>query len=53
MTGAAWGETSLPSVAEHYRIAMVLTHNALDDARDQATLFRAIRAEQEERAAAS
>ncbi|QOD94379.1 3'-5' exonuclease [Chryseoglobus sp. 28M-23] len=51
VTGVPWGETSLHRVAEHYRLEMVLTHNALDDARDQATLFRAIRAEQQERSA--
>ena len=51
VTGAPWGETSLHRVAEHYRLKMVLTHNALDDARDQASLFRAIRAEQQQRSA--
>ncbi len=49
VTGVTWPETSLHRVAKHYRLEMVLTHNALDDARDQATLFRAIRAEQQER----
>lgn len=53
VTGAEWGETSLHRVAEHYRLTMVLTHNALDDARDQATLFRAIRTEQQERTASA
>ena len=51
VTGASWAETSLVRVAGHYRLEMVLTHNALDDARDQATLFRAIQAEQRERSA--
>jgi len=49
VTGVTWPETSLHRVAEHYRLEMVLKHNALDDARDQATLYRAIRAEQQER----
>lgn len=45
VTGSAWPETSLPRVAERYGLDISLTHNALDDARDQAALFRAVRAE--------
>jgi inhibitor of KinA sporulation pathway (predicted exonuclease) len=42
---ATWPETSMVKVAEHYGVTVDLTHNALDDARDQAALFRAVRAE--------
>jgi inhibitor of KinA sporulation pathway (predicted exonuclease) len=45
VTGLSWTETSMVRVAEHYRVTVDLTHNALDDARDQAALFRAVRAE--------
>ncbi len=45
VTGLPWAETSMVHVAEHYRVTVDLTHNALDDARDQAALFRSVRAE--------
>lgn len=45
VTGSNWAETSMPNVAERYGLTIDLTHNALDDARDQAALFRAVRAE--------
>lgn len=45
VTGSTWAETSLPNVAERYGLTINLTHNALDDARDQAALFREVRAE--------
>ena len=45
VTGRSWAETSMVHVAEHYRVTVDLTHNALDDARDQAALFRSVRAE--------
>ncbi len=45
VTGSSWPATSMPFVAERYGLDISLTHNALDDARDQAALFRAVRAE--------
>lgn len=45
VTGSSWPATSMPFVAERYGLAITLTHNALDDARDQAALFRAVRDE--------
>ncbi len=45
VTGSTWAQTSMPNVAERYGLTIDLTHNALDDARDQAALFRAVRAE--------
>ncbi len=47
VTGEPWPRTSMPQVAERYALDITLTHNALDDARDQAALFRAVRAERE------
>jgi DNA polymerase III epsilon subunit-like protein len=44
-TGSSWAGTSMNFVAERYGLDSALTHNALDDARDQAALFRAVRAE--------
>ena len=44
-TGSSWAGTSMNFVAERYGLDITLTHNALDDARDQAALFRAVRAE--------
>ncbi|UYN83876.1 MAG: 3'-5' exonuclease [Microcella sp.] len=46
VTGEPWSKTAMVHVAEHYGVTVDLTHNALDDARDQASLFRAVRAEQ-------
>lgn len=45
VTGSRWPATSMPFVSERYGLDISLTHNALDDARDQAALFRAVRAE--------
>ena len=44
-TGSTWAGTSMNFVAERYGLSITLTHNALDDARDQAALFRAVRDE--------
>lgn len=49
VTGSTWAGTSMNFVAEHYGLSITLTHNALDDARDQAALFRAVRHELEAR----
>jgi len=49
LTGVNWAQTSMPDVAKRYRLTIDLTHNALDDARDQAALFRAVRAERASR----
>lgn len=46
VTGSSWAGTSMNFVAERYGLSITLTHNALDDARDQAALFRAVRGEQ-------
>jgi len=40
MTGVAWGETGFEQVVKYYGITHPLTHNALQDALDQAELFR-------------
>ena len=45
VTGSTWAGTSMNFVAERYGLSITLTHNALDDARDQAALFRAVRDE--------
>jgi len=45
VTGSSWPATSMAFVSERYGLDISLTHNALDDARDQAALFRAVRAE--------
>ncbi|MBX9718761.1 MAG: hypothetical protein K2X36_07960 [Microbacteriaceae bacterium] len=45
VTGSSWAGTSMNFVAERYGLSITLTHNALDDARDQAALFRAVRGE--------
>lgn len=45
VTGSSWVGTSMNFVAERYGLSITLTHNALDDARDQAALFRAVRGE--------
>jgi len=43
-----WSETSFDKVTEYYRIKHPLTHNALQDARDQARVFRKMLAEAKE-----
>jgi DNA polymerase III epsilon subunit-like protein len=40
LRGVAWSETGFDNATEHYRISHPLTHNALQDARDQAELFK-------------
>jgi ribonuclease T len=40
LRGVAWSETGFENATEHYRISHPLTHNALQDARDQAELLR-------------
>jgi ribonuclease T len=49
MTGSTWAETSMRYLAPRYLAGRGLSHNALQDARDQAELFRAIRTEGDER----
>lgn len=46
MTDAGWYEAGLRHVAARYGITHPLTHNALQDARDQAALFRKMLDEQ-------
>ena len=46
VTGAGWYEAGLRHVAARYGITHPLTHHALHDARDQATLFRKMLDEQ-------
>jgi DNA polymerase III epsilon subunit-like protein len=45
MTGVSWARTSMRHLAPRYLAGKGLSHNALDDARDQARLFRAVLAE--------
>ena len=45
MTGSTWGRTSLRYLSPQYLGGSKLSHNALGDARDQATVFRGIRAD--------
>ena len=40
MTGVAWAETGFEKVTEYFGIQHPLTHNALQDALDQAKLFK-------------
>ena len=40
LRGVAWSETGFENVTNYYKINHPLTHNALQDARDQAELFR-------------
>ena len=40
LRGVAWGETGFENITSYYKISHPLTHNALQDARDQAELFR-------------
>ena len=42
LTGAAWQDTHLAAMAERYQLDMELTHNALQDAIDQARVFRRV-----------
>jgi len=45
LTGSAWGDTTKRALAGRYPDHPQLTHNALQDALDQAALFRRMRAE--------
>ena len=45
LTGGAWADTTKRALAERYPDHPHLTHNALQDAVDQAALFRRMRAE--------
>lgn len=45
LTGVAWGRTSMRYLAARYLEGRKLTHNALQDARDQAEIFASILAE--------
>jgi len=49
LTGGTWARTSMRELSPRYLGGRPLTHNALGDARDQAELFRALRAEARER----
>jgi DNA polymerase III epsilon subunit-like protein len=42
LAGVSWADTTLAKVADYHLQACILTHNALDDARAQGGLFRAI-----------
>jgi DNA polymerase III epsilon subunit-like protein len=45
VTGSTWAETSMRDLAPRYLSGRELSHHALADARDQAELFRLLRAE--------
>jgi ribonuclease T len=45
MAGVTWAQTSMRFLAPKYLHGRKLTHNALGDARDQAEIFAAVRAE--------
>jgi DNA polymerase III epsilon subunit-like protein len=45
MAGGSWAATSMRHLGPRYLDGRSLSHNAMDDARDQAELFRAIRAD--------
>lgn len=47
VAGGTWAQTSLRHLSPRYLNGRALSHNALGDARDQAELFRAIRADAE------
>ena len=49
LTGSPWSETALHHVADRYGRRLELTHHALADAQDQATLFREMLAEARQR----
>jgi ribonuclease T len=42
LTGNRWFETAMGHVASHFGCGLELSHNALQDARDQARLFQAM-----------
>ena len=39
-TGVSWSQTTFGEISERYHLPARLTHNALQDARDQAAVFR-------------
>lgn len=45
LAGVSWSETSMHHLSQHYLNGMGLSHHALQDARDQAELFRLLLAE--------
>jgi DNA polymerase III epsilon subunit-like protein len=45
VTGAAWNKTGMRHLSAHYQLDLTLTHNALQDALDQADLFRRLLAQ--------
>jgi ribonuclease T len=49
LTGAAWQETFLEAMAKRYKLDLELTHHALQDALDQAGVFRRVLTEIRER----
>lgn len=49
MVGGTWGGTSMRFLSPLYLAGRHLSHNALGDARDQADLFRQVKAESEAR----
>jgi DNA polymerase III epsilon subunit-like protein len=49
LTGADWEETYLEAMAKHYNLDLKLTHHALQDALDQAEVFRRLLDELRER----
>ncbi len=49
LTGVCWADTSLRKAAQRYLGHRYLTHNALQDALDQAELFRAMLSDTESR----
>ena len=51
LTGAAWEETYIEAIAAHIGIQVELVHHALQDALDQAIIFRHLLAEWEQHAA--
>jgi ribonuclease T len=52
LTGVSWQETYLEALAERCGLELELTHHALEDALDQAEIFRCLLGELQERAAA-
>lgn len=49
LTGALWEDTFIEAMAKRYRLDLQLTHHALQDAIDQAVVFRRALAEARER----
>lgn len=53
LLGINWAETAMGQVAARLETSIALSHNALEDARDQAGLFRHLLAEMESRSGQS